>query len=79
MFVKRFSKPVVEGSAAQRLRQINREDALEQLDLRQLVESYLRREPVYLGRGSYWNWDVDGIPAWLVPRFQDLNLLEQSL
>lgn len=76
MFVQRFSKTVAKGSAAARLRQVNREDALQQIELAALVQAYLAREPVYLGRGSYWNWDKDGIPPWLVPRFQDLNLLE---
>lgn len=76
MFVRRFSKAVVKGSAAARLRQVNREDALQQFELTTLVQAYLARDPVYLGRGAYWNWDRDGIPNWLVPRFQDLNLLE---
>ena len=76
MFVRRFSKTVVKGSIAARMRQVNREDALQQFELTALVQSYLAREPMYLGRGSYWNWDRDGIPNWLVARFQDLNLLE---
>lgn len=76
MFIKRFSKAVSKGSAAARLRQVNREDALQQFELAALVQSYLAREPLYLGRGNFWDWDVDGIPNWLIPRFQDLNLLE---
>lgn len=55
MFVQRFSKTVVKGTPAARLRQVNREDALQQLELAALVQAYLAREPVYLGRGAYWN------------------------
>ncbi|MCP9848613.1 hypothetical protein [Cyanobium sp. Morenito 9A2] len=76
MFVRRFTKVASKGSPAARLRQVNRDDALQDFDLSTLVQSYLAREPLYLGRGSFWNWDVDGIPPWLVARFQDLNLLD---
>jgi hypothetical protein len=62
------------GPAA-RLRRIRREDALETLDLATLAQAYLADQPVHLGGNDFWRWDQDGIPSWLVPRFQDLGFL----
>jgi hypothetical protein len=60
---------------AARLRRIRREDVLETIDLATLSQAYLADQAVPLGRGEYWRWDQDGIPSWLVPRFQDLGFL----
>jgi hypothetical protein len=54
---------------------VSREDALEQLDLATLAQAYRSGHPVYLGRGDFWTWEQDGIPGWLVPRFDDLGFL----
>jgi hypothetical protein len=63
------------GSPAARLRRIHREDALEQVELATLAQAYREGHPVYLGRGEFWRWEQDGIPRWLVPRFEDLGFL----
>ncbi len=78
MFTRRFTKAVAKGSAAARLRQINRQDALQEVELSRLVQAYTTGEAVYLGRGAFWNWDLDGIPNWLVPQFIDLGLLGED-
>jgi hypothetical protein len=64
-----------EVSPADRSRRLRREDALQELDLATLAQAYRAGHPVYLGRGQFWTWDHDGIPGWLVPRFQDLGFL----
>ncbi|QNI70435.1 hypothetical protein CyaNS01_01300 [Cyanobium sp. NS01] len=62
-------------SASARLRRSNREDALRQIDLATLAQAFLSREAVYLGRGDFWRWELDGIPLWLVPQLRDLGFL----
>ncbi len=62
-------------SLAARSRRVSREDALEELDLATLAQAYRSGHPVYLGRGDFWVWAQDGIPSWLVPRFEDLGFL----
>ncbi len=63
------------ASAAVRLRRSTREDALQLIDLANLAQAFLRQESVYLGRGDFWRWELDGIPLWLVPQLQDLGFL----
>ncbi|MFO8237535.1 MAG: hypothetical protein R6U00_04610 [Prochlorococcaceae cyanobacterium] len=63
------------GNAAARARRMLREDALQEHDLGTLAQAYRAGQPVYLGRGDVWRWDRDGIPAWLVPQFEDLGFL----
>lgn len=63
------------GNAAKRARRTVREDALRQHDLSSLAQAYRAGQAVYLGRGDFWTWDSDGIPAWLVPQFEDLGFL----
>jgi hypothetical protein len=63
------------AAPAARLRRIQREDALETVDLATLAQAYLADQAVHLGKGDYWRWDQDGIPSWLVPRFRDLDFL----
>lgn len=62
-------------SLAARSRRVSREDALQQLDLATLAQAYRSGHSVYLGRGDFWVWGQDGIPSWLVPRFEDLGFL----
>ncbi|QPN58430.1 hypothetical protein I1E95_09355 [Synechococcus sp. CBW1107] len=62
-------------SLAARSRRVSREDALEELDLATLAQAYRSGHSVYLGRGDFWVWAQDGIPSWLVPRFEDLGFL----
>ncbi|MCT0248119.1 hypothetical protein [Synechococcus sp. CS-205] len=62
-------------SLAARSRRVSREDALQQLDLATLAQAYRSGHSVYLGRGDFWVWAHDGIPSWLVPRFEDLGFL----
>ncbi|SBO42268.1 hypothetical protein [Cyanobium sp. NIES-981] len=64
-----------EGAAADRLRRVSREDALQALDLALIAQAYRAGEAVYLGRGDFWRWDQDGIPGWLVPQLEDLGFL----
>lgn len=61
--------------AAARLRRSNREDALQAIELATLAQAFLSQEAVYLGRGDFWRWELDGIPLWLVPQLQDLGFL----
>jgi hypothetical protein len=61
--------------AADRLRRLSRDEALQQIPLTTLAQAYRRGEAVYLRRGDFWRWERDGIPPWLVPRFRDLGLL----
>jgi hypothetical protein len=63
------------GNAAKRARRLLREDALQEFDLGTLAQAYRAGQAVYLGRGDFWKWDSDGIPAWLVPQFEDLGFL----
>jgi hypothetical protein len=63
------------GNAAKRARRMHREDALQKLDLGTLAQAYLAGQAVYLGPGDVWQWDYDGIPAWLVPQLEDLGFL----
>lgn len=63
------------GTPAERVRRAGREDALQGLDLSRVAQAYLAGEAVYLGRGDFWKWEVDGIPGWLVPKLQDLGFL----
>ncbi len=62
-------------SPAQRSRRVSRVDALQDLDLAVVAQAYRNGHPVYLGRGDFWSWQSDGIPAWLVPHFEDLGFL----
>jgi hypothetical protein len=62
-------------SPSERLRRSSREDALQAVDLAVVAQAYLAGEAVYLGRGEFWKWDQDGIPAWLVPQLADLGFL----
>ncbi|MCT0218320.1 hypothetical protein KQ304_04775 [Synechococcus sp. CS-1329] len=62
-------------SLADRSRRVSREDALQRLDLSTVAQAYRLGHPVYLGRGDFWTWEKDGIPSWLVPRFDDLGFL----
>jgi hypothetical protein len=63
------------GNGAQRARRMLREDALQQHDLGTLAQAYRAGQAVYLGNGDFWRWERDGIPAWLVPRLDDLGFL----
>ncbi|QEY31921.1 hypothetical protein EVJ50_06365 [Synechococcus sp. RSCCF101] len=63
------------GSAAGRLLESRRDEAMRAVSLTTLAQAYLANETVFLERGSSWCWDRDGIPDWLVPRFEELGLL----
>ena len=64
------------ADARQRLQRIRREDVLGDMERLAVIEAYLRREPVFLGkRYGLWDWNSDGIPLWLVPQLQDAGLL----
>jgi hypothetical protein len=60
----------------ERVKRIRREDALEGLDRPAVIQAFVQREPVFLGkRHGLWDWGRDGIPLWLVPELQDCGLL----
>jgi len=69
------STPPACASAAGRLRQSRKEEALREITLTTLAQAYLAKEVVFLDRGGSWRWERDGIPDWLVPRFKGLGLL----
>lgn len=63
-------------SARDRLQRIRREDALEEMDRTFVLEAFTRRERVCISkRHGVWDWDQDGIPAWLLPVLRDAGLL----
>ena len=65
------------SSARLRLERIRREDALEMLDRKVVLESFSRRQNVYISkRHGLWDWDRDGIPSWLLPVLDDAGLLD---
>ena len=64
-------------SARQRLERIRREDALEMIDRTVVLESFSRRQNVFISkRHGLWEWDRDGIPGWLLPVLRDAGLLD---
>ena len=64
-------------SARLRLERIRREDALEMLDRKVVLESFSRRQNVYISkRHGLWDWNRDGIPGWLLPVLDDAGLLD---
>jgi hypothetical protein len=62
------------GPAA-RIRRAKRSEALQRHDLATLARAYAAGEAVPLGGTDFWKWEKDGIPAWLIPHLQDLQLL----
>ena len=65
------------SSARLRLERIRREDALEMLDRKVVLESFSRRQNVYISkRHGLWDWNRDGIPGWLLPVLDDAGLLD---
>jgi hypothetical protein len=62
------------GPAA-RIRRAKRSEALQRHDLATLARAYAAGEAVPLGGTDFWRWERDGIPAWLIPHLQDLELL----
>ncbi|MEB3322415.1 MAG: hypothetical protein VKI81_06290 [Synechococcaceae cyanobacterium] len=71
----RARRPEEGPTPAQRLRRARREEALGQIGRARLAMAYATGEDVYLGRGDFWRWRQDGIPAWLVPSLRDAGLL----
>ena len=68
---------LLNSSARQRLERIRREDALEMLDRKVVLESFSRRQNVYISkRHGLWDWNRDGIPGWLLPVLDDAGLLD---
>tara|TARA_Y100000287_G_scaffold178814_1_gene171892 strand:- start:15 stop:269 length:255 start_codon:yes stop_codon:yes gene_type:complete len=64
-------------TARQRLEKIRREDALEMVDRTVVIESFSRRQNVFISkRHGLWDWNRDGIPGWLLPVLRDAGLLD---
>ena len=64
-------------TARQRLEKIRREDALEMIDRTVVIESFSRRQNVFISkRHGLWDWNRDGIPGWLLPVLRDAGLLD---
>jgi hypothetical protein len=67
--------PIGNASLAKRLRRVSREDAMQTLPFSDLAQAYRSGQAVYLGRGQWWDWAIDGIPEWLIPDLRDLGFL----
>ena len=79
-FVKLFTQAILVHlniTARQRLEKIRREDALEMVDRTVVIESFSRRQNVFISkRHGLWDWNRDGIPGWLLPVLRDAGLLD---
>ena len=79
-FVKLFTQAILVRlniTARQRLEKIRREDALEMVDRTVVIESFTRRQNVFISkRHGLWDWNRDGIPGWLLPVLRDAGLLD---
>ena len=79
-FVKLFTQAILVRlniTARQRLEKIRREDALEMVDRTVVIESFSRRQNVFISkRHGLWDWNRDGIPGWLLPVLRDAGLLD---
>ena len=74
--MKPSQPPAEDGPGpAARIRRAKRSEALQRLDLATLARAYAAGEAVSLGGTDFWRWERDGIPAWLIPHLQDLQLL----
>jgi len=59
------------------LERIRREDALEQVDRTVVLESFSRRQNVFISkRHGLWDWSRDGILGWLLPQLRNAGLLD---
>jgi hypothetical protein len=60
---------------AERIRRDKRVEALQAIDRATLAQAYAAGEAVHIGRNDFWRWEKDGIPSWLIPCLEDLQLL----
>ena len=66
--------------ALSRLQRIRREDALEAMERRAVLQAYSAGETIFISkRHGLWNWQRDGIPGWLLPELDDAGLLPEAL
>ena len=66
--------------ALSRLQRIRREDALEAMERRAVLQAYSAGETIFISkRHGLWDWQRDGIPGWLLPELDDAGLLPEAL